>query len=75
MEHPQAIYNEMFVDVQDPVLGLTRQTGLPVKMHQTPGAIGKPAPNLGQHTREILGELGYSNVQINKLSENKIINS
>jgi crotonobetainyl-CoA:carnitine CoA-transferase CaiB-like acyl-CoA transferase len=38
--------------------------GLPVKFSQTPGAVLHAAPLFGQHTREVLGELGYDGGQI-----------
>jgi crotonobetainyl-CoA:carnitine CoA-transferase CaiB-like acyl-CoA transferase len=34
--------------------------GVPVKLSATPGAVRRPAPLLGQHTDEILTELGYT---------------
>jgi formyl-CoA transferase len=37
-----------------------RVQGLPVALSRTPGAVRSPAPTHGQHTDEILGELGYS---------------
>ncbi len=38
--------------------------GLPVKFGRTPGAIRCPAPTLGQHTREVLGENDYGEAEI-----------
>jgi crotonobetainyl-CoA:carnitine CoA-transferase CaiB-like acyl-CoA transferase len=54
--HVQA--REMVVPVEHPVAGATRVLGIPVKLSDTPGAIHRPAPTLGQHTAEILAELG-----------------
>ena len=36
------------------------QTGIPVRYSATPGSIRGPAPNLGEHTAEVLAELGIS---------------
>ena len=55
-EHTQA--REMEVTVEHPVEGTIRALGIPVKLSDTPGAIRRPAPLLGQHTEEILREAG-----------------
>jgi crotonobetainyl-CoA:carnitine CoA-transferase CaiB-like acyl-CoA transferase len=41
--------------------------GHPVKFSETPGEMKRPAPLLGQHTREVLGGLGYSAAEIDAL--------
>ena len=41
--------------------------GLPVKFSETPGGVARPAPTFGQHTREVLGELGFSDAEIETL--------
>ncbi len=53
---PQAKYNEMFVEVDDPELGRVVQAGLPVKLLKTPGAVPPPAPRPGEHTEAVLAE-------------------
>ena len=57
---PQALAREMVVDLEHPIAGATKAIGCPVKFSETPGETGGPAPVLGQHTREILAEAGYS---------------
>ena len=54
---PQAIHNEMFLEVEDPELGHTTQAGLPVKLLATPGAVRGPAPTLGEQTEAVLSQL------------------
>ncbi len=46
---PQALHNQMIVEVEDPVLGATRQMGVPVTLRHAPGGIVGPAPLLGEH--------------------------
>jgi len=44
-----------------------RQLGVPVKLSRTPGKVSRPAPVLGQHTREVLEEFGFSRAEIDAL--------
>ena len=57
VEHPQSAVREMFPTLHHPTAGPHRVTGTPVKLSDTPGRPGLPAPLLGEHTRETLGEL------------------
>ena len=65
-EHTQA--REMEVSVEHPVEGTIRALGIPVKLSDTPGAVRRPAPLLGQHTEEILREAGFDEEEIRSLS-------
>jgi crotonobetainyl-CoA:carnitine CoA-transferase CaiB-like acyl-CoA transferase len=47
----------MVVEVAHPTAGNFKTLGIPVKLSHTPGAIRRPAPLLGEHTAEVLGEL------------------
>ena len=64
---PQVAAREMVVEVEHPKAGRTKALGHPIKFSGTPGSIERAAPLLGQHTREILGDLGYSAGEIDKL--------
>ena len=55
-EHPQCELRRMFPTLDHPTAGLHRVTGTPVKLSETPGGTGAPAPLLGQHTRSVLRE-------------------
>ncbi|MCL3883202.1 CoA transferase [Marivita sp. GX14005] len=57
---PQALARDMIVETEHPAAGPVKTIGLPIKFGDTPGGITRPAPTLGQHGREVLGEYGYS---------------
>jgi crotonobetainyl-CoA:carnitine CoA-transferase CaiB-like acyl-CoA transferase len=58
---------EMVVELEQPHMGAVRQLGVPVKLDRTPGVVDAPAPALGEHTREVLAEAGYSDEEIDAL--------
>lgn len=57
MSHPQAVYNGLTVEVDDPRVGKMRQIGHLVSFSETPSKIQGPAPDLGQQTQEVLASL------------------
>lgn len=73
MEDAQVLHNGMMVDIQDPKFGRTRQMGIPITLTENPTAIKGPAPVLGEHNREVLGGLGYSDEGIAGLATKGII--
>jgi crotonobetainyl-CoA:carnitine CoA-transferase CaiB-like acyl-CoA transferase len=60
--HTQA--RAMMVEMEHPVEGTVRGLGIPVKLSGTPGQIRRAAPLLGEHTAEVLAELGCSEEEI-----------
>jgi crotonobetainyl-CoA:carnitine CoA-transferase CaiB-like acyl-CoA transferase len=59
---PQTLARNMVVEVDHPIAGPSKVIGLPLKFSETPGAVRRPAPLLGEHTSEILAELGYTDI-------------
>jgi crotonobetainyl-CoA:carnitine CoA-transferase CaiB-like acyl-CoA transferase len=57
VEDPQASFREMFPAVHHPTAGTARVVGCPIKLSETPGRATRPAPLLGEHTRQVLHDL------------------
>ena len=70
---PQVIQRQMVVETEHPTVGKVKQAGIAIKLSETPGKIRRLAPILGEHTKEILLELGYEQTQINELQQARII--
>ena len=64
---PQARARDMLVETEHPVAGRISNIGIPIKLSETPGRFRRPAPTLGQHTDEVLRELGRSDAEIESL--------
>jgi len=64
---PQALARDMVVELEHPRAGRTRALGLPIKLSATPGKVARAAPLLGEHTRQVLGEYGFSPREIEDL--------
>jgi len=67
LSHPQTLARGMVVEVDHPTLGQMQAVGCPIHFSDTPTQIDRAAPDLGQHTREILENYGYSATDIDAL--------
>ncbi len=72
-DDPQARHLGLTVDAESPDAGPIKQMGLPVTFSRTPGKIWGPSPAHGQHTDEILAEMGFSSKEIEDLRKRGVV--
>ncbi len=70
---PQVLHRNMLQEITHPTAGVINLPGIPVKLSETPGSIERPPPLLGEHTKDILTSLGYTDSNIKALKEKGVI--
>jgi formyl-CoA transferase len=71
---PQVLHRGMLLEVDHPTAGKVRMAGIPVKFSETPGAVRRPPPLLGEHNEAVLEDwLGMSTAKIDELKRDKIL--
>jgi crotonobetainyl-CoA:carnitine CoA-transferase CaiB-like acyl-CoA transferase len=73
LSHPQTLARSMVVDLEHPQAGPTKALGCPVHFSETPTQITRHAPMLGEHSRELLKEYGYSDAEIDGFAADGVI--
>jgi crotonobetainyl-CoA:carnitine CoA-transferase CaiB-like acyl-CoA transferase len=66
-DDPQVIHREMVTEIDHPTAGKVKQIGIAIKLSGTPGKVSKVPPLLGEHTGELMAELGYSASEVEDL--------
>jgi crotonobetainyl-CoA:carnitine CoA-transferase CaiB-like acyl-CoA transferase len=72
-EDPQVRHLGLVTDVDQPGLGPVRMLGFPVRASAVAFAVRRPAPRLGEHTTEVLADLGLEHPEIERLATAGII--
>lgn len=69
---PQMIANGIFMPIDDPAIKAKFTVNSPIQLAGVKKAVPRPAPSLGQHSAEILSELGYSDVETDALIKDSV---
>ena len=70
---PQVLHRQMVIEVEHPTLGKIKQVGIAPKLSSTPGKVRSLSPLPGEHTDEILQELGYKREEIENLRQEGVV--
>ncbi len=73
LTHPQLLANELIVESEHPVAGAMRQPRPPERFSATPSSVRRPAPALGEHTDEVLDEIGCAPPERAALRERRVV--
>ncbi|WP_207592694.1 CoA transferase [Halomontanus rarus] len=71
--NPQVQHNDMILELDHPEGGTFETTGVPVEMSGSEPAAARSPPGLGEDTRDVLGELGYSDDEIDRIAADEAI--
>jgi crotonobetainyl-CoA:carnitine CoA-transferase CaiB-like acyl-CoA transferase len=72
-KHPQVVANKLIEESEHPIAGPIRQTRPAARFSETPTEFRRHAPGVGEHTREVLQELGLTALELEELKEKEII--
>ncbi|MGH7415234.1 MAG: CaiB/BaiF CoA transferase family protein [Candidatus Rokuibacteriota bacterium] len=72
-EDPQVRHLGLVAEVEQPGAGKVKMLAFPGRASDTPPRIARPAPLLGQHTAEVLGELGLAREEIDRLAASGVV--
>ncbi|WP_330211979.1 CaiB/BaiF CoA transferase family protein [Pseudomonas sp. Z18(2022)] len=75
LEDPHTLARKMVIEVEHPIAGNIKALGCPIKFSNPDGVTRRGAPLLGEHTEQVLKEVGFSTVQINELREQRVVHA
>lgn len=73
LKDPQIKHNGTFIEYDHPTEGRVKVPGFPYKFSRSPAALRYGAPLVGQHTRDVLREMGYDETRVGKLLSDGVI--
>ena len=72
-QDPQIAHNQTLIAVEHPTAGKVEMLALPVNFRGTPARYERPAPILGEHSFEVLREFGFTQTEIDSLTQSGAI--
>ncbi|MFC7493592.1 MULTISPECIES: CaiB/BaiF CoA transferase family protein [unclassified Nocardioides] len=73
LSDPQVLHNGSFVTYEHSTEGTVTTPGFPFRLSETPAAVVRGAPTVGEHTAELLAELGLSEDEVVALLRDKVV--
>lgn len=74
LAHPQVLHNDIMIELHHPTAGVIKTVGNAIKSSAYPEISLNPPPVLGQHSAEVLREMGYDEDRITELLARRIVN-
>lgn len=73
LSDPQTLARKLVIDVDHPIAGTVQALGCPVKFSEGDGVTRRGAPLYGEHTAEVMAELGFDDAEIAELADAKVV--
>ncbi len=73
IHNEQVVARGIITEIEQPGVGKVRQPKPAARFERNQATIGGPAPRVGEHSREVLAELGYDEAAINRMVEEKAV--
>ncbi|MDO8533009.1 MAG: CoA transferase [Dehalococcoidia bacterium] len=70
---PQVLANDMITTYRHPVVGNVKFLNVPLELDGIRGTLRRPAPTLGQHTDEVMAEMGFSPAEVKRMRAAKVV--
>jgi crotonobetainyl-CoA:carnitine CoA-transferase CaiB-like acyl-CoA transferase len=72
-DDPQVVHNQIIRNINHPTAGEIKVIGPPIRFSETPATIHRHPPLMGEHTEEVLRELGYTEAEIKNLRDDGVL--
>lgn len=73
VKDPQIVHNGTFIEYDHPSEGRIKSPGFPIRFSRTPSSVKRGAPQVGEHSREILAEAGFADEAVERLIASGVV--